>query len=208
MAPAAVVGDDGRARCPWAMVSPLDRDYHDTEWGVPVSGESAYFERLTLEAFQSGLSWRTILAKRPAFRDLFAGFDADVVAAFGPADVERLMGEASIVRNRRKIEAAVVNARAVVALRTDGGLEEFILGRRPQRPIEPQSVTTTPESHALSKDLKAHGFTFVGPTTMHALMEAVGLFDPHLRDCHRHGATGAYEPSATGAYEPSPGAAG
>lgn len=190
-APLSVVGDDGLARCPWAMASPLDREYHDTEWGVPVSGESAYFERLTLEAFQSGLSWRTILAKRPAFRELFAGFDADVVAAYGPVDVERLMGEASIVRNRRKIEAAVANARAVVALRADGGLEKFVLDRRPQRHVEPQGATTTPESHALSKALKAHGFTFVGPTTMHALMEAIGLFDPHLRDCHRHGTTGA-----------------
>lgn len=190
------MGDDGLARCPWATASPLDRDYHDTEWGVPVHGESAYFERLTLEAFQSGLSWRTILAKRPAFRDLFAGFDADVVAAYGAADVERLMGEASIVRNRRKIEATVVNASAVVALRAQGGLEEFILGRRPEAHFEPQSATTTPESHALSKALKAHGFTFVGPTTMHALMEAVGLFDPHLRDCHRHGATGAHGFSA------------
>jgi len=167
------------------MASPLDRDYHDTEWGVGVSGESAYFERLTLEAFQSGLSWRTILAKRPAFRKLFARFDADVVAAYGPADVERLMGEPSIVRNRRKIEATVINARAVVALRDSGGLEEFILARRPQRHVEPQQDTTTPESRALSKDLKAHGFTFVGPTICYALMQAAGLVNDHTTDCFR-----------------------
>ena len=172
----------------------------DTEWGVPVHGESAYFERLTLEAFQSGLSWRTILVKRPSFRELFAGFDADVVAAYGPDDVERLMGEASIVRNRAKIEAAVVNARAVVALRVDSGradpgLEEFVLAHRPQRVVEPQTETTSTESKALSKALKSRGFTFVGPTTMYALMEAVGLFDPHLRDCHRRGATGAHVPA-------------
>ncbi len=190
----SVTGVDGLARCPWALASPLDLDYHDAEWGVPVSGESAYFERLTLEAFQSGLSWRTILAKRPAFRDLFADFDADVVAAYGAGDVERLMGEASIVRSRAKIEATVVNARAVVALRAGQGLEEFVLAYRPQRVVEPQSETTSTESKALSKALKASGFTFVGPTTMYALMEAVGLFDPHLRDCHRRGETGAHTP--------------
>lgn len=189
--PVSVTGEDGLARCPWAMVSPLDRDYHDTEWGVPVRGESAHFERLTLEAFQSGLSWRTILAKRPAFRELFAGFDADVVAVYGPEEVERLMAEPGIVRNRRKIEATLVNARAVVALRAAGGLEEFLVSRRPQRTVEPQSETTSPESVMLSKELKAHGFTFVGPTTMYALMEALGFFDPHLRDCHRRGQTGA-----------------
>ena len=192
----SVVGEDGLARCPWSLGSTLDRDYHDQEWGVPVSGESAYFERITLEAFQSGLSWRTILAKRPAFRELFAGFDAEVVAAYGPDDVERLMGEPSIVRNRKKIEATLVNARAILTLRSEGGLEELVLGMRPRRVIVPQSVTTSPESIALSKALKSRGFTFVGPTTMHALMEAIGLFDPHLPDCHRAGATGAHRHDA------------
>jgi DNA-3-methyladenine glycosylase I len=169
------------------------RDYHDTEWGVGVTGEAAYLERLTLEAFQSGLSWATILHKRPAFREVFHGFDADAVAAFGRDDVERLMGDARIVRNRRKIEAAVVNARATVALREDGGLERFVLGYRPERPPAPVSTeelaTTSDESRALSKELKRRGFAFVGPTTMFALMEAIGVFDPHLVGCHRRGAS-------------------
>lgn len=187
--PTSVVGDDGLARCPWAAVGDeLMRDYHDTEWGVRVHGEAKWFERLTLEAFQSGLSWRTILAKRPAFREAFADFDADVVAAFTDADVERLMTDARIVRNRRKVEATLVNARAVVALRSGEGLEELILAHAPTREVAPQAETTSAESVALSKALKARGFTFVGPTTMYALMEACGLFDPHLPDCHRRGA--------------------
>ena len=125
--PGPVTGDDGVARCPWAAGDPLNRDYHDTEWGMPISGESAYFERLTLEAFQSGLSWRTILAKRPAFREVFAGFDADVVAAFDePDDEARLMADARIVRNRLKVAAAITNARACVDLRDDGGLAALV----------------------------------------------------------------------------------
>ncbi|QCX28641.1 DNA-3-methyladenine glycosylase I [Nocardioides jishulii] len=186
--PTSVVGDDGLARCPWAVGDELMRDYHDTEWGVRVHGEARWFERLTLEAFQSGLSWRTILAKRPAFRELFADFDADVVAAFTEADVERLMADARIVRNRRKVDATLVNARAVVALRSGEGLEELLLSHAPTREVVPQAETTSAESVALSKALKARGFTFVGPTTMYALMEAGGLFDPHLPDCHRRGA--------------------
>ena len=124
---APVIGDDGLARCPWAAGDPVNRAYHDNEWGLPVSGEAAYLERLTLEAFQSGLSWLTILNKREAFREVFAGFDADVVAAYDEGDVERLMAEPRIVRNRRKIEAAVANARATVALRERGGLEALRL---------------------------------------------------------------------------------
>ena len=186
-----VTGEDGLARCPWAGGSGIMRDYHDTEWGVPVAGESAYLERLTLEAFQSGLSWATILLRRPAFRQAFAGFDADVVAAYDAATVERLMQDAGIIRNRRKIEAAVTNARATVALRDSGGLELLVLGFRPERPPTPASseemVTTSPESVGLSKALKKAGFAFVGPTTMFALMEAVGIFDPHLVGCHRRG---------------------
>jgi DNA-3-methyladenine glycosylase I len=193
MASGVVMGEDGVARCPWAGGPGVMRDYHDTEWGVGVTGEAAYLERLTLEAFQSGLSWATILHKRPAFREVFHGFDADAVAAFGPDDVERLMGDARIVRNRRKIEAAVVNARATVALREDGGLERFVLGYRPERPPAPVSTeelaTTSDESRALSKELKRRGFAFVGPTTMFALMEAIGVFDPHLVGCHRRGAS-------------------
>ena len=190
-----VIGEDGVARCPWAAGDPLNMAYHDTEWGLRVHGEAAYLERLTLEAFQSGLSWRTILAKREAFREVFAGFDADAVAAYDEADVARLMDEPRIVRNRRKIEAAVTNARATVGLRERGGLEELVLSFRPEVPPAPetteQMVTTSPESVALSKALKKAGFAFVGPTTMYALMEAIGLVDDHLVGCHRRGARGS-----------------
>jgi DNA-3-methyladenine glycosylase I len=186
-----VTGPDGLARCPWGAGDPLNLAYHDTEWGLPVHGESAYLERLTLEAFQSGLSWRTILAKRPAFREVFAGFDADTVAAYDQADVERLMADARIVRNRRKIEAALVNAAATVALRDQGGLEQLVLSFRPAAPPAPgtteQVPATTPDSLALSKALKKAGFAFVGPTTMYALMQAIGIVDDHLVGCHRRG---------------------
>jgi DNA-3-methyladenine glycosylase I len=187
----AIVGDDGVARCPWGAGDPVNRAYHDTEWGLRVCGEAAHLERLTLEAFQSGLSWLTILNKRPAFRAAFAGFDADVVAAFGPADVERLMADAGIVRNLRKVEAAIANARATVALREQGGLEAFLWSFRPEpgpAPVTTADVpTTSPESVAMSKALKKAGFAHVGPTTMYALMEAIGLVDDHLQGCHRRG---------------------
>lgn len=187
-----VVGEDGVARCPWAGGPGTMRVYHDTEWGERVHGESAYLERMTLEAFQSGLSWSTILHKREAFREVFHGFDADRIAAFDEADEARLMGDARIVRNRAKISAAVVNARATVALREEGGLEAFVLSFAPEVPHAAATVeelpTTSPESTALSKALKKKGFAFVGPTTMHALMEAIGVFDPHLVGCFRRGA--------------------
>ncbi|MCD4533512.1 DNA-3-methyladenine glycosylase I [Nocardioides sp. cx-169] len=187
-----VQGEDGVLRCPWAGGPGLMRDYHDTEWGNPVHGEAAYLERLTLEAFQSGLSWSTILHKREAFREVFHGFDADAIAAFDQRDVERLMAEPRIVRNRLKIQAALTNARATVALRESEGLEAFVLGFRPEVPPAPETTeelaTTSPESVALSKALKSRGFAFVGPKTMYALSEAVGLFDPHLVGCHRRGA--------------------
>lgn len=180
-----VVGEDGVARCPWAGGPGPMRDYHDLEWGERVHGESAYLERLTLEAFQSGLSWSTILAKRPAFREAFRGFDADAVAAFDDADVARLMTDARIVRNRLKVEAAITNARATVALREQEGLEALVCSFAPAEP-PPYDATTSPESVALSKELKRRGFAFVGPTTMFALMQALGLFDPHLPGCFRH----------------------
>jgi DNA-3-methyladenine glycosylase I len=190
----AVVGPDGVARCPWGAGDPVNLAYHDTEWGLRVSGESAHLERLTLEAFQSGLSWRTILLKRDNFRAAFAGFDADTVAAYGPPDVDRLMADAGIVRNRRKVDAAIANARATVALRDQGGLEAFIWSFRPEPGPAPRTTadvpTTSPESLALSKALKKAGFAHVGPTTMYALMEAVGLVDDHLEDCHRRGCAG------------------
>ncbi|MBB6627314.1 DNA-3-methyladenine glycosylase I [Nocardioides sp. KIGAM211] len=184
-----VIGEDGVARCPWAGGPGVMRDYHDTEWGQRVHGEAAYLERLTLEAFQSGLSWSTILNKREAFREVFAGFDAETVGAYDEGDVARLMDEPRIVRNRLKIEATLTNARATVALREGEGLEAFVLSFRPEVPPAPattdEMTTTSPESVALSKGLKRKGFAFVGPTTMFALMEALGIFDPHLLGCHR-----------------------
>jgi DNA-3-methyladenine glycosylase I len=192
----AVVGDDGLPRCAGAAGDPVNRDYHDTEWGLRVAGEAAHLERLTLEAFQSGLSWRTILMKRPAFRAAFAGFDADVVAAYDETDVARLMADAGIVRNRRKVDAAIANARATVGLRGTGGLEAMIWSFRPDRTPTPRTLaelaTTSPESVALAKALKKAGFAHVGPTTMYALMEAIGLVDDHLVDCHRRGASGVW----------------
>jgi DNA-3-methyladenine glycosylase I len=189
-----VVGEDGLARCPWAGDDPVLRDYHDLEWGRPVEGESAYLERLTLEAFQSGLSWRTILNKRPAFRIAFHGFDADRVAAYDDADVARLMGDAGIVRNRKKVEAAIANARATVAVRRNGGLAALVEAHGPESWTPPADTEdlqrSTTESLALSKALKKAGFVFVGPTTMHALMEAVGLVDDHLVGCQVSGAAG------------------
>ncbi len=191
-----VIGADGIARCPWGAGDPVNRAYHDTEWGMPVEGEAAHLERLTLEAFQSGLSWLTILNKRPAFREVFADFDADVVAAYGDGDTERLMLDARIVRNRRKIDAAVANAQATVRLREDGGLADFIRSFRPDTTPAPRDptemATTSPESLALSKALKKRGFAHVGPTTMYALMEAIGIIDDHLVGCHRRGASGVW----------------
>jgi DNA-3-methyladenine glycosylase I len=187
-----VVGEDGLARCPWAAEHPINRHYHDTEWGLPVRGERALFERISLEAFQSGLSWLTILRKRPAFRLAFCDFDPDTVAAFTDADVERLMRDPGIVRNRAKIEATRTNARATLALRDDGGLDRLIWSHKPEQQLEPNTLaelpSATPASKALALDLRAHGFAFVGPTTAWALMEAAGLVDAHLVGCHRRGA--------------------
>jgi DNA-3-methyladenine glycosylase I len=191
-----VIGDDGLARPAWAATDPLLRAYYDTEWGMPVRDERGLFERLSLEAFQSGLSWVTILRKRPAFREAFAGFDPDTVAAYGDADVARLMADAGIVRNRRKIEATIGNARATVALRDEGGLVDLVWSFRPAETPAPSSYaevpTSSPESLALSKALRNKGFSFVGPTTMFALIEAVGIVDTHLVDSHRRGSSGVW----------------
>lgn len=182
-----VLGDDGRVRPAWAATDPLLRDYYDTEWGRPVHSESGIYERLCLEAFQSGLSWATILRKRPAFRAAFAQFDPEVVAGYGPADVERLMADPGIVRNRRKIEAAITNAGATLALRADGGLAEFVWRRRPAPTARPARVSdvpvSTPESAALAEELHREGFVFVGPITAHALMQAIGMVDPRTQGC-------------------------
>ena len=179
-------GPDGALRCPWAVGTSDYLAYHDDEWGHPVHEDRALFERLTLEAFQSGLSWLTILRKRPAFREAFAGFDPERVAAFGAEDVARLLADAGIVRNRLKIEAAVTNARVVVAMGEEfpATLLRYAQPGRP-RPTRLADVpVSTQESRELSKTLRAKGIRFVGPTTAYALMQAVGLVDDHLVDCH------------------------
>ena len=191
-----VTGDDGLARPAWAANDAMLREYYDTEWGMPVHDERGVFERLSLEAFQSGLSWRTILAKRPAFRAAFADFDPDVVTTFGDDDVERLMADAGIVRNRAKIRATITNANATVALRADGGLADLVWSFRPAVTPAPRTIaevpTTSEASVALSKALRKRGFAFVGPTTMHALMEALGIVDTHLVGSHRRGTSGVW----------------
>ncbi|MEV5411635.1 DNA-3-methyladenine glycosylase I [Thermopolyspora sp. NPDC052614] len=176
---------DGRIRCAWATSAPDYLAYHDEEWGRPVRGDDGVFERLTLEAFQSGLSWLTILRKRENFRAAFAGFSIPAVAAFDAADVERLLADPGIIRNRAKIEAAIANARA--ALQVPGGVSQLVwkyADPSSPAPRTPQDVpATTPTAKALAKELRAHGFRFVGPTTAYALMQAIGLINDHLADC-------------------------
>jgi DNA-3-methyladenine glycosylase I len=187
MSSGPVPGDDGRLRCPWALSAPEYLAYHDGEWGRPVHGDDLLFERLTLEAFQSGLSWLTILRKRPAFRAAFAGFSIENIAAFGSADVDRLLSNAGIVRNRAKVTAAITNARA--ALQLDGGLDELLWsfapdlnGRRAPRTLD-EIPSSSAESVALAKELRRRGFVFVGPTTVYATMQAVGMVNDHLAGC-------------------------
>ncbi|HSP78534.1 MAG TPA: DNA-3-methyladenine glycosylase I [Myxococcaceae bacterium] len=176
-------------RCPWCESAPDYRRYHDEEWGRPRTKDSELFERLSLEAFQSGLSWLTILRKRENFRAAFAGFDLEAVARFGPTDVERLLGDAGIVRNRAKIEATLQNARAAVRLvAEEGSLARFIWSFAPAPRPAPVTMKDlpgqTPETVALSKALKRRGFCFVGPTTLYALFQAVGVVNDHLASCH------------------------
>jgi len=193
---ALIVGADGLARPSWAAGDPLLRDYYDTEWGMPVRDERGVFERLSLEAFQSGLSWATILRKRPAFREAFDGFDPDLVSAYGDRDRQRLMADAGIVRNRRKIDATITNARATIALREQGGLADFVWSFQPAETPRPtaydQIPTQSAESLAMSKALKKAGFAHVGPTTMFALMEAIGIVDTHLLGSHRRASSGVW----------------
>jgi DNA-3-methyladenine glycosylase I len=194
--PGLVTGADGLVRCGWGASTSDYQAYHDTEWGRPVRGEAALYERITLEAFQSGLSWLTILRKRPGFRLAFAGFDPEQVARFGPDDVERLLADPGIVRNRAKVLAAIGNARAVLELRerVEGGLEALIwsFAPDPRARSAPRVLAevpaVTPESTALAKALKRHGMVFVGPTTAYAAMQACGLVDDHLAGCHARGA--------------------
>ena len=186
-----IVGADGRPRCGWAGATEIYLAYHDDEWGVPQHDDVRLFEKLCLEAFQSGLSWLTILRKRPAFRSAFAGFDPELVARFDDADVRRLMADTGIVRNRLKVDAAIKNAAAVLALRDAGGLDELVWSHAPEHHDPPRTTAdfraTSPESVALAKTLKKAGFVFVGPTTMYAAMQACGLVDDHLAGCHRAG---------------------
>ncbi|MEU6072982.1 DNA-3-methyladenine glycosylase I [Micromonospora sp. NPDC047074] len=182
-----VIGADGLPRCGWGTSTPDYVAYHDTEWGRPLRGDDALYERVTLEAFQSGLSWLTILRKRPAFRLAFDEFRIGTVAGYGDADVARLLADAGIVRNRAKIEAAIANARA--ALELPGGLSALLWSfAPPPRPARPGSFAEVPaltaESTALAKALKKRGFRFVGPTTAYALMQATGMVDDHLAGCH------------------------
>lgn len=185
----AVAGPDGRLRCPWGISAPDYRDYHDTEWGIPLRGAVALFERLSLEAFQSGLSWLMILRKREGFRRAFAGFDPVAVAAFTDDDVLRLLADPGIVRNRAKIEATVRNARAIIELDVD--LDALLWSFAPDPAGRPaprtlaQIASRTRESEAMARDLRRRGFTFVGPVTCYALMQATGMVNDHLLDCFR-----------------------
>lgn len=188
----APIGSDRRPRCPWSGTDPLYVAYHDTEWGFPVSDDRRLFEKLALEGFQAGLSWRTILAKREAFRRAFAGFDVEAVARFGETDVKRLLGDASIVRHRGKIEATIGNARRAVELIEEvGSLAAYVRRFAPDPATRPARVTwdfvratsVTPESKAMSKDLKGRGWRFVGPTTVYAFMQATGIVNDHVERC-------------------------
>ena len=181
-----MTGPDGKPRCRWCAAAPDFLAYHDSEWGFPVEDDRRLFEKLSLEGFQSGLSWRTILAKRENFRAAFHGFDFDRVARFTQRDVERLLQDAGIVRHRGKIEAVINNAqRARELIEREGSLAAFVWSYEPD-PVdlpEPQSASTSPESVALSKDLKKLGWRFVGPTTVYAFLQAMGLINDHVRDC-------------------------
>jgi DNA-3-methyladenine glycosylase I len=184
-----LIGPDGIARCAWAGDDGEYRRYHDEEWGTTLHGDRALFEKLSLEGFQAGLSWITILRKRPAFRVAFAGFDPAVVAAFGDDDVARLMADAGIVRNRAKIDATISNARLVADM-ADGELDALLWSfAPPPRAAAPGAFAevpaTTPESNAASKALRARGFRFVGPTTVYALMQSAGMVDDHVAGCWR-----------------------
>ncbi|MEV7287290.1 DNA-3-methyladenine glycosylase I [Streptomyces sp. NPDC093252] len=189
----AVPGEDGTLRCPWALSTPDYTAYHDEEWGRPVHGDDALFERLSLEAFQSGLSWITILRRRPGFRTAFADFRIPAVAAFTDADRERLLADPGIIRNRAKVDATMANARVLTDW-APGDLDALIWSHAPDPATRPVPRTlgdvpaVTPESTALSKALKKRGLRFVGPTTAYALMQACGLVDDHLAGCAARGA--------------------
>lgn len=183
-----LTGADGRVRCAWVGADAEYQRYHDEEWGVPLHGDHALFEKMSLEGFQAGLSWITILRKRPRFREVFAGFDPARVAAFDDDDIECLMADAGIIRNRAKILATIGNARLVTEM-ADGELDELMWSFAPAREIRPRSFDDVPavtaESTAMSKELRGRGFRFVGPTTMYALMQSSGMVDDHIEGCWR-----------------------
>ena len=180
-------GDDGKKRCRWGSTDERYREYHDREWGRPVTDERGLFERLSLECLQSGLSWALILRKRDEIRDAFAGFDPDAVAAFGRRELEALLHDPRVIRNRRKLEAIVQNAKATVDMRDDTSLRDLVWSFRPPRRRAPRAyadmVSASEESKQLAKELKRRGFAFVGPTTVYATMQAVGLVNDHLAGC-------------------------
>jgi len=181
-----IEGPDGKSRCGWCGAAPEFLDYHDTEWGFPVCDDHRLFEKLSLEGFQSGLSWRTILAKRENFRAAFRNFDFDRIASFTQRDVERLLRNEGIVRHRGKIEAVINNARCARELvKREGSLAAYLWRYEPDAKTlaKPQTASTSAQSHALSKDLKKQGWKFVGPTTVYAFMQAMGLINDHLEDC-------------------------
>lgn len=182
---ATMLGPDGRPRCRWCSAAPEFIPYHDTEWGFPVKDDRRLFEKLCLETFQSGLSWRTILAKRENFRKAFAGFDAEQMARYGSREVERLLADEGIVRHRGKIEAVINNAqRALELVQAEGSLAAFVWQYESTDPARvPQSASTSTQSVALSKALKARGWKFVGPTTVYAFMQAMGLLNDHAQGC-------------------------
>ena len=191
--PGLFTAPDGHARCFWCEATPAYQHYHDHEWGFPVTDDRRLFEKLCLEGFQAGLSWLTILNKREAFRRAFADFDAEKMAGFGDADVQRLLADAGIVRHRGKIESAIANARRVLELRArEGSLAAYVWRFEPSPASRPERMTlaaaraqtTSPESVAMSKDLKRRGWSFVGPTTVYAFMQAMGLVNDHLDGCH------------------------
>ena len=191
--PGLFKGDDGALRCLWCRATPAYQHYHDHEWGHPVTDDRRLFEKLCLEGFQAGLSWLTILNKREAFRQGFANFDAERVARFGERDVTRLLADAGIVRHRGKIESTINNAKRVIELRAEfGSLSDYVWRYRPAPTSRPKkmtldalrAMTTSAESIAMSKDLKKRGWSFVGPTTVYAFMQAMGLVNDHLDGCH------------------------
>jgi len=193
-------GDDGALRCAWCRFTPAYQHYHDHEWGFPVSDDRRLFEKLCLEGFQAGLSWLTILNKREAFRRAFADFDAEQLARFDAADVDRLLGDAGIVRHRGKIESTINNARRVLELRAEfGSLAAYVWRYEPAAATRPKRFThaalqaagVSPEAVAMSKDLKRRGWSFVGPTTVYAFMQAMGLVNDHIERCHARAAAAA-----------------